>query len=162
MSLQQNVLATVDRGSIMNRINGWFMMIYGSLQAEFVDTKHNGHIHTYWSPSFYNIVVYLCKPLYNGNQILWRRTRMKPVCRVAIIWDWRIHSHSTRQVPEYMVVGCQHHSTSSSVVRVLNIRSLGCCYLPKAISATKVGSLSRKLVPMTNTMQPWTFRLCVI
>ena len=47
-------------------------MIYGSLQAEFVDTNHSGRIHKYWTPIFGNIVVYLSKPIYNDNQILWR------------------------------------------------------------------------------------------
>ena len=51
-------------------------MIYGSLQAEFVDTQYNGHIHRYWTPSFGNIVVYLSKPLYNGNQKVWRLYNM--------------------------------------------------------------------------------------
>ena len=33
------------------------MMIYGSLQAEFMETKHNGHIRGYGTPIFGNIVV---------------------------------------------------------------------------------------------------------
>ena len=50
------------------------MMIYGSLQAEFVGTKHNGHIHRYGKSIFGNIVVYtyISKPIDNNNQILWR------------------------------------------------------------------------------------------
>ena len=39
------------------------MMIYGSLQAEFMETKYNGHIHRYGK-----IVVYLSKAVNNNNQ----------------------------------------------------------------------------------------------
>ena len=35
----------VDRGSITTRIHRWSIMIYGSLQTEFVGTNYNGHIH---------------------------------------------------------------------------------------------------------------------
>ena len=44
------------------------MMIYGGLQAEFMETKHNGHIHSYGTPIFGNIVVNVFKPI--NNQIL--------------------------------------------------------------------------------------------
>ena len=37
-------IATVDRGSIMTRIYRWSMMVYSSLQAEFMVTKYDGHI----------------------------------------------------------------------------------------------------------------------
>ena len=47
-------------------------MIYGSLQAEFLETKHNGHVHRYGTPIFGDIVVYESKPINNDNQILWR------------------------------------------------------------------------------------------
>ena len=47
-------------------------MIYGSLLAEFMETRHNGHIHKYKTPLFGNIVVYVSKPINNANQILWR------------------------------------------------------------------------------------------
>ena len=40
-------IATVDRGSIMTRIYRWSMMVYSSLQAEFMVTKYDGHIHRY-------------------------------------------------------------------------------------------------------------------
>ena len=56
----------------MARIYKWFIMIYGSLQAEFMETKHNGHIHRYRTPIFGNIVVNVSKPINNNNQILWR------------------------------------------------------------------------------------------
>ena len=46
-------------------------MIYGSLQAEFMETKCNGHIHIYGTPIFGKIVVYVSKPNNNDNQILW-------------------------------------------------------------------------------------------
>ena len=38
-------------------------MIFGSLQAEFMETKHNGHIHRYGAPISGNIVMYVCKPI---------------------------------------------------------------------------------------------------
>ena len=40
------------------------MVILGSLQDEFVETKHNGNILRYWTPIFGNIVVYVFKPIY--------------------------------------------------------------------------------------------------
>ena len=46
------------------------MMIYGSLQAEFMETKYNGHIHTYGKPTFGKIVVHVSKLINNSNQIL--------------------------------------------------------------------------------------------
>ena len=45
--------ATVDRGSIMARIHRWSVMIYGSLQAEFMETKYNSHIHRYGKSIFW-------------------------------------------------------------------------------------------------------------
>ena len=48
-------------------------MVYGSPQAEFMVTKHTGHIHRYGTPFFGNIIVYVSKPINNdNNQILWR------------------------------------------------------------------------------------------
>ena len=41
-------------------------MIYGSLQAEFMETKHNGHIHRNGTSIFGNIVVNVSKPI-NDN-----------------------------------------------------------------------------------------------
>ena len=41
-------IATVDRGSIMTRIYRWSMMVYSSLQAEFMVTKYDGHIHIFF------------------------------------------------------------------------------------------------------------------
>ena len=35
--------AIVDRGGIMARIHRWSVMIYGSLQTEFMETKYNSH-----------------------------------------------------------------------------------------------------------------------
>ena len=46
------------------------MMIYGSLQAEFVETEHNGYIHRYGTPISDIIVVYVPKQINNNNQIL--------------------------------------------------------------------------------------------
>ena len=47
-------------------------MIYGSLQAEFVETKINSYIHRYGTHIFGNIVAYVSKPINDDNQILWR------------------------------------------------------------------------------------------
>ena len=41
-----------------------------SLQAEFMETKYNGHIHRYGTPIFGRYVVYISKPINNNNQIL--------------------------------------------------------------------------------------------
>ena len=48
------------------------MMIYGSLQAEFMETKHTGHRLMYGRPIFGNIVVCVSKPINNNNQTLQR------------------------------------------------------------------------------------------
>ena len=64
--------ATVDRGSIMTRIHRWSVMIYGSLQAEFMETKYNSHIHGYGTSVFGKIVVNISKSINNNNQILWK------------------------------------------------------------------------------------------
>ena len=47
----QCFFATVDRGSIMARIHRRFVMIYGSLQAEFMETKYSSHIPRYGTSS---------------------------------------------------------------------------------------------------------------
>ena len=57
----------VYRGSIMARILRWSQMVYGSLQAEFMETKYNIHIHGYLF--FSKIVVYIYKSMNNNNQI---------------------------------------------------------------------------------------------
>ena len=64
--------ATVYRGSIMARIHRWSVMIYGSLQAEFMETKYNSHIHGYGTSVFSKIVVNIAKLINNNNQIFWR------------------------------------------------------------------------------------------
>ena len=48
--------ATVYRCSIMARIHRWSVMIYGSLQAEFTETKYNSHFHGYGTSVFGKIV----------------------------------------------------------------------------------------------------------
>ena len=48
--------ATVDKGSIMARILRWSVMIYGSLQAEFMETEYNSHIHRYGTSVFGKII----------------------------------------------------------------------------------------------------------
>ena len=55
----------------MTRIHRWSIMIYCSLQAEFIETKHNGHIHTYGTTIFGNVVD-VFKPINKNNQIHWR------------------------------------------------------------------------------------------
>ena len=55
----------------MTRLLRWSVMSYGSLRAEFVETKHNGHIHRYGTLIFDDIaVVYVSQPINNNNQIL--------------------------------------------------------------------------------------------
>ena len=44
-------------------------MIYGSLQAEFKETKYNSHIHGYGTSVFGKIVVNISKSINNDNQI---------------------------------------------------------------------------------------------
>ena len=41
----------------MARIHRWSVMIYGSPQAEFMETKYNSHIHGYGTPVFGKIVL---------------------------------------------------------------------------------------------------------
>ena len=60
---------TVYRGSIMARIHRWSVMIYGSLQAEFMETKYNSHIHGYGTSVFGKFVVKVSKSINNNNQI---------------------------------------------------------------------------------------------
>ena len=45
-------------------------MIYVSLQAKFMMTKHNDHIYRFGTPIFGNIVVYVSNPINADNQIL--------------------------------------------------------------------------------------------
>ena len=60
---------TVNRGDMMTRIHIWSAMIYGSLQAEFMETKHNDHIHRSRIHIFGTIGVYVSKTINNDNQI---------------------------------------------------------------------------------------------
>ena len=64
--------ATVYRGSIMARIHRWSVMIYGNLQAEFMETKYNSHIHGYGTSVFGKIVVNISKSINNNNKIFRR------------------------------------------------------------------------------------------
>ena len=64
--------ATVDRGSIVARIHRWSVMIYGSLHAEFMETKYNSHIHGYGTSVFGKIVIDISKSINNNNQIFRR------------------------------------------------------------------------------------------
>ena len=52
-------IETFDRGRIMTRIHRWSVMIYGSLQAELMETKRNGHAHMFGTLIFGTIVTYL-------------------------------------------------------------------------------------------------------
>ena len=47
-------------------------MIYSSLQAEFMETKYNSHIHGYGTPVFAKTVVNISKPINNNNQMFKR------------------------------------------------------------------------------------------
>ena len=64
--------ATVDKGSIMARIHRWSVMIYGSPQAEFMETTYNSHIHGYGTSVFGKIVVNLSESINNNNKKFWR------------------------------------------------------------------------------------------
>ena len=64
--------ATVYRGCIMSRIHRWSVMIYGSLQAEFMETKYNSHIHGYGTSVFGKIAVNISKSINNNYQIFMR------------------------------------------------------------------------------------------
>ena len=59
--------ATIYRGSIMAIIHRWSVMIYGSLQAEFMETKYNSHIHGYGISVFGKIVVNISKSINKNN-----------------------------------------------------------------------------------------------
>ena len=48
------------------------MLIYGRLQAEFMEIKPDGYIHKYGIPIFGNIFVYVSKPINHDYQILWK------------------------------------------------------------------------------------------
>ena len=52
----------------MARIHRWSVMIYGSLQPDFFQTKYNSHIHRYGT----YIVVNVSKSIISNNQIFWR------------------------------------------------------------------------------------------
>ena len=47
-------------------------MIYGSLQAEFMETKYNSDIHGYGTSVFGKIPVHVSKSINNNNQIFRR------------------------------------------------------------------------------------------
>ena len=61
--------ATVDRGRIMARIHRWSVMIYGCLQAEFMETKYKCHFHGYGTSVFGKIVVDISKSINNSYQM---------------------------------------------------------------------------------------------
>ena len=70
LSLKLNgFFATVDRGSVMARIHRWSVMIYGTLQAEFMETKCNRHIHRCGTSIFGKFAVYISTSINNNNQI---------------------------------------------------------------------------------------------
>ena len=57
----------------MTRIHRWSIMIHGGLQPELMEIKHNSLIRSrYGTPTFGNIVVYVSKPIYDNDQVLWR------------------------------------------------------------------------------------------
>ena len=48
------------------------VIIYGSLQAEYMETKWNSHIHRYGTHIFDKIVVSIFEPINTNDQIPWR------------------------------------------------------------------------------------------
>ena len=57
--------AIVDRGSIMSRIHRWSVMIYGSLQAEFMGDqvlRENHHASVVWNWYHWVAIAYLYQP----------------------------------------------------------------------------------------------------
>ena len=64
--------ATADRGSIISRIHRWSVMIYGSLQAEFMKTKYKSHFQRYGASVFGETDSNISKSINNYNQIFWR------------------------------------------------------------------------------------------
>ena len=64
--------ATVYRGRIMARIHRLSVMIYGILQAEFMETKYNSHIHGYGTSVYGKIVVDISQSINNNKQIFRR------------------------------------------------------------------------------------------
>ena len=66
------LFVTVDGCSIMAWIHRWSVRIYGSLQAEFMETKYNSHIYRYGTPVFGTSVFNVSKSINNNNQLLWR------------------------------------------------------------------------------------------
>ena len=46
------------------------MMVYSSLQAEFMVTKYDGHIHRYGALVFGKLVIYVSKSIDNNNQVI--------------------------------------------------------------------------------------------
>ena len=70
------------------------MMMYGSLQAEFMETNYNSHIHRYGTCIFSKIVVNISKPINNNNQILSFSAYVMINDWVVIVFD-NIHSWQT-------------------------------------------------------------------
>ena len=48
--------ATADTGSIMTRIQIWSVMIYGSLQAEFIETMYKKYLYLVEGNAFQNVI----------------------------------------------------------------------------------------------------------
>ena len=46
------------------------MMVYSSLQAEFMVTKYDGHIHRYGALVFGKLVIYVSKSIDNNNEVV--------------------------------------------------------------------------------------------
>ena len=72
LSLQYDVFVIVDRGGIMAKLHRWSVMIYGSLQGEFMETRYNSRINMYGTSIFDTIVVDISKSINSNNQTLWR------------------------------------------------------------------------------------------
>ena len=60
---EENLILKTDRGSVM---------IYDSLQAEFMETKYNNRVHRSGTIVFIVSVVNISESINNNNQIFWR------------------------------------------------------------------------------------------
>ena len=90
----------------MARIHRWSVMIYGSLQAEFMETKYNSHIHRYGTSVFGQIVINTSKSINNNNQIFFNDIFTARGNRYGcpVLWkhhQWKCH-YQPKKTPEAM------------------------------------------------------------
>ena len=98
--LHSFAVATIEcffyRGSIMAIIHRLFIMIYGSLQAEFMETKYNSHINRRGTYIFGKIVVNISKSINTNNQTFGGcETLLDLTCHVfSLHWKQNFLLHS--------------------------------------------------------------------